>query len=243
MKKKKKLQLVCSVPSWSIVYLTYLAPAFAMSGLHLSPDEELSSLWNYLLIGLLYLLLQHSICVFFAHICCRESSAALLSGLVIGQITLAGGITLHLDNFPMWYKNLSPLRWTLSLLLPQVHGHEIINKLTNCKAKHIQRQDIIVQGTCEPPDGELALHEIAFDQVDSKAYLSLVSSLLVVLLLTIISFMVIRYSTPRRPKSAPNKPWKLNLFIIYSDVYCWVFLHDGSVQWMLANFAYTQYFC
>ncbi|KAG7212513.1 hypothetical protein KM043_012823 [Ampulex compressa] len=200
------IELLCSVPSWCVVYLIYLAPAFAMSGLHLVPDENLTSLWNYLAFGLLYLMLQHLIATFFAHICKWTYLAALLAGIVIGEITLAGGVSLHLANFPSWYPQLSPMQWSLSTLLPVLHKAESISKLTNCKPKQVQRQDIIVQATCEPPDGALALHEIGLDKqiIQGEFYLGFLIATVAVLV--ILGFLAIKYVTPKRPRSAPNKP-------------------------------------
>ncbi|XP_012286012.1 ATP-binding cassette sub-family G member 5 [Orussus abietinus] len=200
------VELICSVPSWCVVYLTYLAPAFAMSGLHLAPDENLTSLWNYLALGLLYLMVQHSVCVLFAYICKWPSLAALLTGIVCGEMILGGGVTLHLENLPQWYRKLSPMQWTLSQLLPQVHGQEAVTKLTNCKAKQVQRQDIIMQASCEPPDGALALREIALDQFDARSNLWLGICLAVVIVLVILGFLLVRYNRPKRPRSVPNKP-------------------------------------
>ncbi|XP_066598452.1 ATP-binding cassette sub-family G member 5 [Prorops nasuta] len=200
------MELLCSFPSWCVVYLIYLAPAYAMSGLHLVPDDNLMSLWNYLAIGLLYLVLQHFVCIFFAHICKWTYLAALFSGILIGEITLAGGVTLHLENLPSWYQKISPMRWTLSLLLPKVHGPESMSKLTNCKAKHVQRQDIIVQGACEPPDGALAMQEIALYNFNIKGELWLGIGIAIVAVLIILGFLCIKYAIPKRPRSAPNKP-------------------------------------
>lgn len=177
-----------------------------MAGLHMVPDENLTSLWNYLSVGLLYLILQHLICIFFAHICKWTYLAGLLSGLVIGEITLAAGVTLHLDNLPSWYSKTSPMRWTLSLLLPQIHGPDSLNRLSNCKGKQIQRQDIIVQATCEPPDGALALKEIALDKFHFKSELWLEIGIAVVACLIIVGFLCIKYTSPKKPRSAPNKP-------------------------------------
>ena len=178
-----------------------------MSGLHLVPDE--TSIWNYLAIGLLYLIFQHLICLLFAHICKWAPLAALLSGLVIGQINLAGGVTLHLENFPSWYQQFSPLRWTLSILLPQVHGEEIMKKLIKCKGKHVQQHDIIVQETCETPaipPGTLALQEVALNEISEGSEMWLGICVAVLNILIVIAFLWIRYVTPKRPRSAPNKP-------------------------------------
>ncbi|XP_012257912.2 ATP-binding cassette sub-family G member 8 [Athalia rosae] len=192
------IELLCGIPSWCAIYLIYLAPAFAMSGLHLAPDENLTALWHYLANGLLYLMFQHLICVFFAHICKWPGLAAFFSGLIICEITLAGGVSLHLENFPWWYRQWSPMQWVLSLLLPQVHGP--------CKAKQILRQDIIVQATCETPDGAAALQEIGLDKIKTQAVLWLSVSTAVLIVLIIIGFLIFKYATPKRPRSAPNKP-------------------------------------
>lgn len=184
----------------------YLAPAFAMSGLHLVVDENLTSLWNYLAYGLLYMMTQHLVCVFFAYICKWSTLAAFFAGIVIGEMTLGSGVMLHLENLPAWYRQLSPLEWTLSALLPQVHGNEMLNKLTNCKGKQVLRQDIIVQAPCEPPDGVLALREIALDDSVALPEMRLGICVAVVGLLIILGFLFIRYATPKRPRSAPNKP-------------------------------------
>lgn len=176
-----------------------------MSGLHLEPEENLTSLWKYLGTGLLYLIFQHQFCVLVSHICKWTFLAAVLSGLVVGEITLAAGLTLHLENLPIWYRNLSPLRWTLSYLLPQVHGSGSTSKLTNCKAKQIQKQEIIVAG-CDPNDGALALREIALGEYDFRPIIWLGISVAVLFLCTIVAFLIVRYRGPKKPRSAPNKP-------------------------------------
>lgn len=199
-------QLICSVPAWCIVYLWYLAPAFAMSGLHLVVDENLTSMWSYLAYGLMYLMFQHLICVFFAHICKWSSLAAFFAGIVIGEMTLGGGVMLHLENLPTWYRQLSPLEWTLATLLPQVHAADVLNKLTTCKGQQVLRQDIIVQAPCEPPDGYLALRELALDGMSHWPEMRLGICIAVVGLLIIVGFLCVRYAVPKRPRSAPNKP-------------------------------------
>ncbi|XP_014481575.1 PREDICTED: ATP-binding cassette sub-family G member 8 isoform X2 [Dinoponera quadriceps] len=200
------IELICSVPSWCAVYLIYLAPAFAMSGLHLVPDENLTSLWNYLAIGLLYLMLQHLVCVFFAHICKWTYLSALLAGIVVGETTLSGGVVLHMDNLSSWYQKISPIQWSLSMLLPRLYRTESMSKLTNCKPKQIQRQDIIIQAACEPPDGALALHEVALDRLNVRGELWLGIGVAAMALLIILAFLCFKYATPKRPRSAPNKP-------------------------------------
>lgn len=176
-----------------------------MSGLHLAPEENLTSLWKYLGIGLLYLIVQHLIYVFITHLSKWAFLSALFSGLIIGEMTLASGLTLHLGNLPVWYRNLSPLRWTLSYLLPQVHGAEASHKLTNCKAKQIQKQEIIIAG-CDPQEGVLALREIALQEYDSRAIIWLGICVGALSILTILAFLLVKYRNPKRPRSAPNKP-------------------------------------
>ncbi|XP_015521681.1 ATP-binding cassette sub-family G member 8 [Neodiprion lecontei] len=192
------VELLCSIPTWCVIFLIYLAPAFAMSGLHLTPEENLSTLWNYLAIGLLYLMFQHLICVLFAHICKWPGLAAFCSGLVIGELTLAGGVTLHLENFPWWYRQWSPMEWVLSILLPEVHGP--------CKAKQVLRQDIIFQATCETPDGLVTLQEVGLDKIKPHSILWLGTATAVLVILIVIGFLFFKYATPKRPRSAPNKP-------------------------------------
>lgn len=177
-----------------------------MAGLHETLNDSFTSLWNYLAYGLLYIMLQHLICIFFAHICKWSGVAALISGVIIGEITLGGGVTLHLENLPLWYQKLSPMEWVLSVLLPEIHSSEILNKLANCKAKQVQRQDIIVQAPCEPPDGAAALREIALNTVNNLTSIELGIGVGIIGLLIIIGFMLIRYTTIKRPRSAPNKP-------------------------------------
>ncbi|KAK0082540.1 hypothetical protein PV325_010200 [Microctonus aethiopoides] len=200
------LEFLCSIPSWCLVYATYLVPAFVMSGLHMALDDNLTSLWNYLAYGLMYIILQHLICIFFAHICKWSGLAVLLSGIVIGEMTLGGGAMLHLQNLPNWYQDLSPMQWTLSVLLPQIYSTETLNKLTNCKAKQVQRQDIIVQAPCESPDGVSALQEISFNTIEKSTDIQLLSGIGILALLIITGFLIIRYTTQRRPRTAPNKP-------------------------------------
>ncbi|KAK2578224.1 hypothetical protein KPH14_009769 [Odynerus spinipes] len=200
------IELLCGLPIWCLVYLVYLAPAFAMSGLHLVPDENLTSLWNYLAIGLLYLMLQHLVCIFFAHICKWMYLAALCSAIIIGELSLAAGVTLHLENLPLWYRQISPMRWALSLLLPPLHGPESMSKLTNCKPKQVQRQDIIFQTTCEPADGNLALLEIALDKFSLQIELWMGIGITTLIGLIVLAFLSIKYDTRKRPRSAPNKP-------------------------------------
>lgn len=177
-----------------------------MSGLHLVPDENLTSLWNYLAVGLLYLMLQHLICTFFAHVCKSTYLAALFAGVVVGEMSLAGGITLHLDNLPSWYQRISMMQWSLSLLLPHLHRSESMSKLANCRPKQIQRQDIIIQAACEPPDGALALREVALDKLNLRGELWLGTGVAITAVLIVLGFLCVKYATPKRPRSAPNKP-------------------------------------
>ncbi|XP_034943518.1 ATP-binding cassette sub-family G member 8 isoform X2 [Chelonus insularis] len=200
------IELLCSIPSWCLVYAAYLIPVFAMAGLHEALDDNFTSLWNYIAYGLLYVMLQHLICVFFAHVCKWSGVAALLAGIVIGEMTLAGGITLHLKNLPVWYQKLSPMQWTLSTLLPDIYNSETLNKAANCKAKQVQRQDIIVQAPCEPPDGISALKEVALDTLNEDTSIQLAIGIGIALGLILIAFLLIRYTAQKRPRSAPNKP-------------------------------------
>ncbi|XP_058792747.1 ATP-binding cassette sub-family G member 8 isoform X2 [Phymastichus coffea] len=216
------VELACALPSWSLVYASYLAPAYAMSGLHLaagapSPEPSLSagedglqSLWRYLSVGLAYLLLQHLVCLLFARLCASSWSclALLLSGVAIGESTLAAGVTLHLNNLYPWCAWASPLRWALVLLLPPLHSPEAMARLKNCKAKQIQRQDIITQSTCETPDGGLAMREIALDgDADAAQDSWLLGSLGVVLAAVLLVFLLVRHSPAKRSlRSMPNKP-------------------------------------
>lgn len=176
-----------------------------MSGLHVALDDNLTSLWNYLAYGLMYIMLQHLICMFFACICKWSGLAALLAGVVIGEMTLGGGVTLHLDNLPQWYQTLSPLQWTLTVLLPQIYNSDTLNK-TNCKAKQIQRQDIIVQAPCEQPDGAAALREISLHNVNDMTDIQMGIGIGIIIVLIIMGFLCIRYTTRKRARSAPNKP-------------------------------------
>ncbi|XP_001606113.1 ATP-binding cassette sub-family G member 8 [Nasonia vitripennis] len=214
------VELVCTLPSWSLVYLSYLAPAFAMTGLHLgaSPttetlmptDENLESLWRYLNVGLAYLLFQHFVCVLFARLCSNSwfFLALLLSGVVIGETTIGAGFTLHLDNLYPWYPWTSPLRWAFSLLLPPLHSPEVLGRLKNCK-KQVHRLDIITQSACESPDGDLALREIGLSGgADAMFRDSWIWSCVGVLIATVIlAFLLIRHSPAKSSlKSMPNKP-------------------------------------
>ncbi|CAB0033093.1 unnamed protein product [Trichogramma brassicae] len=176
-------QIMCSIPSWCLVYLAYLAPAYALTGLHLGPsspegasllshEEKLDNFWRFLSVGLVFLLLQHYLCSLLCHLFATSWSflALLGSGLLLGQSTLASGLTLHLGNLYGWLGWLSPLRWVMAMLLPPLHSPETMQRLKNCKAKQIQRQDIITQSACEIPDGELALRELGYyDQLDAAS--------------------------------------------------------------------------
>ncbi|XP_011499195.1 PREDICTED: ATP-binding cassette sub-family G member 8 isoform X2 [Ceratosolen solmsi marchali] len=215
------VELICSLPSWSLIYVSYLAPAFAMTGLHLasshaadsgliSTDENLESLWRYLNVGLVYLLFQHFLCILFTRLCGSSWTflALLISGIAIGETTLGAGLTLHLDNLYPWYGLVSPLRWVFSTLLPPLHSPELMARLKNCKAKQIQRQDIITQSACEMPDGALALREIALNNVVvhiQDGWLLVCLGILLVAIVTV--FLTIKHSPNKSSlKSMPNKP-------------------------------------
>lgn len=190
--------MLCGIPSWCVIFLIYLAPAFAMSGLHLTPDENFTTLWNYLAIGLLYLMFQHLICALFAHVCKWPGLAAFFSGLIIGEVALAGGVSLHLENFPWWYRQWSPLQWVLSILLPQIHGP--------CQTKEEEKGPII-HATCNTPDGNAVLFELGFDKIKTHSNFSLGILIAILVILTAIGFLIFKHATPKRPRSAPNKPW------------------------------------
>ena len=109
--------------------------------------------------------------------------------------------------FVFWHCNWrDDFSWRSDLALPPLHQAEVMNKLTNCKPKQIQRQDIIVQAACEPPDGILALYEIALHKFNVRGELWLGIGITIVSILIILVFLCIRYTTPKRLRSAPNKP-------------------------------------
>jgi hypothetical protein len=192
-----------------------------MTGLHLSgslaadsglipTDENLDNFWRFLNVGLVYLLFQHFLCVLFARVCDSSWSflALLLSGIAIGETTLGAGLTLHLDNLYPWYGWTSPLRWVFAILLPPLHSPELMGRLKNCKAKQIQRQDIITQSTCEMPDGELALREIALNNIVGHVQDGwLLASLGILLVAIVTAFLTIKHSPSKSSlRSMPNKP-------------------------------------
>lgn len=172
-------------------------------------DDNFDNLWYFLAFGLLYLMLQHYVCVLFSRICKYPFLAIMLSGLTISEMTLASGFTLHVDNLPEWYRFASPLRWVFSLLLPRLHTPEALLKSKNCKSKQILRDDIIVQGNCETPNGDLAMRELSILKMDDGSiYMTWLFIAAGVLMSTVfLAYLIIRYTkTKRSLKSVPNKP-------------------------------------
>lgn len=197
-----------------------------MTGLHMASstavnssqvDDNLESLWRYLRIGLVYLLLQHYVCSFFAYLFATSWSflTVLLSGLVIGATTLNAGFTLHLDNLYHWYGWASPLRWAFALLLPPLHSNTVFKKLINCNTsevfdplKGITTKKENDNPECLVPLNELPLKEIALDDiVDFVQNEWLLESLGCALAIVMITFLLVRHSTVKSTlTSVPNKP-------------------------------------
>ncbi|KAJ8687852.1 hypothetical protein QAD02_023647 [Eretmocerus hayati] len=229
------VELLCSLPSWAVVYLCYLGPGYAMTGLHLAPstsrisvgpqdivgapsggtmvmpDDGLDSLWRFLRIGLTILLLQHYVCLFFAKLLPTSWSPLILlmCGVTLSSWILGAGFTLHPDNVYPWYVRSSPLRWALKLLLPPLHSSSTLGRIKNCRARQVQQQDIITQSAC---DGELALREMglgtptdALADIDVETWLQI--ALGVAILVVMFVSLIVRHTGVRQTLSSkPNKP-------------------------------------
>ncbi|XP_043472873.1 ATP-binding cassette sub-family G member 8 isoform X1 [Leptopilina heterotoma] len=203
------VKLLCNIPSWTVVYAAYLAPGYAMSGLHLPAKEEsLNIVWHYFLTAIIYLLLLHLICLLLSHICKWTILAVLTSGFIIGQLSVTGGVTLHIKNLPFWYLEYNPLRWVLSSLLSQVYEEEYLKKLIKCEGKQIQQHDIIVQENCDTPTmsiGVVALKEISLNQVRSDILMWLGISIAVTTAVIMITFSLFKFATLRKTRNTLNK--------------------------------------
>lgn len=173
-----------------------------MSGLHLPAEEEsLTIVWHYFITGIIYLLFLHLICLLLSHICKWTFLIIFISGLIIGQLSVIGGVTIHLKNLPFWYLQYNPLRWILSNLLSQVYEEKHIKRLMKCEGKHIQQHDIIVQESCDATTtipGTLALKEISLNEVNNDILMWIGISLVAIAIAIIITFLFIKHVTPKK---------------------------------------------
>ncbi|XP_051172295.1 ATP-binding cassette sub-family G member 5 isoform X2 [Leptopilina boulardi] len=203
------VKLLCNIPSWTVIYSVYLAPGYIMSGLHLpSKEESLNIVWHYFITAIIYLLFLHLICLLLSYICKWTIMAVLMSGLIIGELTIIGGVTLHIKNLPFLYLQYNPFRWILSNLLSQVYDEEYLKKLIKCEGKQIQQHDIIVQESCDTPTisfGNLALKEISLNQIRNDILMWLGILIIIIVILIILTFFCIKYVIRKKQRNILNK--------------------------------------
>nr|CAD7414107.1 unnamed protein product [Timema cristinae] len=162
-------QLVYNLPASALIWMAYIIPAYCMSGLYLQGDETLA-IYIYTGFMVLYLLANQMFLTALGYALKHRHVAAILAGLLLSSLTLVSGLPLHLLDVGVccqWLGTVSPARWILPVLLQREYSPLALSSSTSsltCKNKHfgVQHQDIIVQGSCLPPNGTAVLQFVHF---------------------------------------------------------------------------------
>lgn len=160
---------------WSsvLVWLAYLVPSYAMSGLYAQSLDDYNGFYFYLGYMLLYLVSVQMLVRATIFLIPMEKTAAIMSGFLILLTTLVNGVTLHLSDvseYLKWLSYVSPSRWTIPELLKRELSENALTvsidpDMTCTKPRPYQ--DIIVQKTpCPPPNGTQILSNYEYLKSD-----------------------------------------------------------------------------
>nr|CAD7435184.1 unnamed protein product [Timema monikensis] len=208
-------KLVYNLPASALIWMAYIIPAYCMSGLYLQGDETLA-IYIYTGFMVLYLLANQMFLTALGYALKHRHVAAILAGLLLSSLTLVSGLPLHLLDVGVccqWLGTVSPARWILPVLLQREYSPLALSSSTSsltCKNKHfgVQHQDIIVQGSCLPPNGTAVLQYVHFlPDPRQPEYMAPVAVAVFILCYLVASgsFLVSRYQ-PVQPRNNPNKP-------------------------------------
>nr|CAD7443049.1 unnamed protein product [Timema bartmani] len=208
--------LVYNLPASALIWMAYIIPAYCMSGLYLQGDET-HAIYIYSGFMVLYLLANQMLLTALGYALKHRHVAAILAGLFLSSLTLVSGLPLHLLDVGVccqWLGTVSPARWILPVLLQREYSPLALSSSASsltCKNKHfgVQHQDIIVQGSCLPPNGTAALQYVHFlPDPRQPEYMAPVAVAVLWFLCYLVasgSFLVSRYQ-PVQPRNNPNKP-------------------------------------
>ncbi|XP_049782861.1 ATP-binding cassette sub-family G member 8 [Schistocerca cancellata] len=203
-------KFIYNIPASACVWLAYLIPAYLLSGLQ-DQTYETPTLYIYLGYMLLQLLALQTMATVVALAVRVWSVSSLLVGLVGLVLSLASGLLLHpadMGEWCRWIAAVSPAHLLLPPLLHRQYQPQVLAAATaTCHNRPVQRQDIIVQVACPPPNGTAAL--LYSGLIPGKPEYALPLTVLVFwvvcFLLAAASFLICRHQ-PRRPRTNPNKP-------------------------------------
>ncbi|KAG8278097.1 hypothetical protein J6590_028923 [Homalodisca vitripennis] len=152
-----------SVPASVLVWLGFIIPAYAMTGLY-NQGPGSDGFHPYIGYMLVYLCTLQCLVTLLSYLCPGRLSAALLSALVVLGISLVCGFPVHRRDLSIPLDTqlavISPARWILPTLAAREYTNDALVASSAqhiCKKNQVQRQDIIVQLPCPSPDGVSAL--------------------------------------------------------------------------------------
>ncbi|GBP27614.1 ABC transporter G family member 16 [Eumeta japonica] len=146
------------------IWLAYLVPSYAMSGLYTDAGTKTNGFILYLGYMLLYFISIQMLVRAVIYLVPMERTASVISGFLLLLGILVNGVMLQQDDLPpylTWLQYISPSRWTLPELLRwELSDSVLISSISEdvrCSTKR-PYQDIIVQAPqCPPPSGAQVL--------------------------------------------------------------------------------------
>ncbi|XP_069674878.1 ATP-binding cassette sub-family G member 8 [Periplaneta americana] len=205
-------KVLYNLPASICVWLAYLVPAYSMTGLHMQGSDT-SSFYVYVGHMLIYLLCLQMLVTALGYMFKWKHIAAMLAGLLVTCLALVSGVPVHPADLGAWCKWLgivSPVKWILPVLIAKEYRNDVVSSNTGmCRNKQVQRQDIIVQVTCIPPNGTAALQYLGLTQDPRQpTYMPPVAVAVfwfLCLLIAASCFLICRYR-PQLSRNNPNKP-------------------------------------
>lgn len=205
-------KVLYNLPASVCVWLAYLVPAYSMTGLHMQGNDT-ASFYVYVGLMLVYLLTLQMLMTALGYLFKWKHIAAISAGLLVTCLALVSGLPVHTADLGVWCKWLgvvSPVKWILPVLIAREYRPDSLASNTGlCRNKQVQRQDIIVQLTCVPPNGTAALQYLGLSpdqrQPTYMPPLAVAVFWFVCLLVAASSFLICRYK-PQLSRNNPNKP-------------------------------------
>ncbi|KRT82907.1 ABC transporter ATP-binding protein, partial [Oryctes borbonicus] len=202
------------------VWLIYLVPSYSMSGLYMQSTGNYKGFYIYLGVMLLYLSCVQIFIIAFIYLIPLSNTATFISSIVLTTFFFVNGYVIHfrdVANYTKWLEYLSPNVWLFSYLLNRELSPEAVTSsfpMTFCKSKQVQRQDIIVQASCPPPNGTQVL--VNYGLYDQKLQFYDYGNVPIAMLVFYVTCFVVACvafvvncrssSTKRKDRSDTNKP-------------------------------------
>ncbi|XP_018335601.1 ATP-binding cassette sub-family G member 8 [Agrilus planipennis] len=158
------------------VWLIYIVPSYSMSGLYMQGTNNYNGFYMYLGYMLLYLSCVQILLTAFYYLIPFSNAATLVSSFVITSLFLSCGYTIHVRDIPFyfqWIQYISPSTWLMPYIIRKELTPEAISSSMStqlCRNKQVQRQDIIVQLPCPPPNGTQVLFNYGYLPNDKLLY-------------------------------------------------------------------------